>query len=146
MPEGLAFLDVGAFFVQCRSEPQMLVLVMRTSTSVGSSMRASGTCSTATSRGPRYTSAFMATSFEWWIVVDSEVVRVPFEAPTNHRTCHGANCFGRSTPFPSTGHARRRAVTDRAPAHRPRTSHPRLPHQTVTGVSIMSGSQTADTV
>ena len=36
----------------CRSEPQMLVLVIRTSTSVGLSIRASGTSFTATSRGP----------------------------------------------------------------------------------------------
>src|SRR6201996_4498935 len=43
----------------CRSEPQMLVLVIRTSASVGFSMRASGTSSTLTLRGPWYTTAFM---------------------------------------------------------------------------------------
>src|ERR1700733_11291816 len=43
----------------CRSEPQMLVLVIRTSASVGFSMRASGTSSTLTWRGPWYTTAFM---------------------------------------------------------------------------------------
>jgi hypothetical protein len=37
----------------------MLVLVIRTSASVGFSMRASGTSSTLTLRGPWYTTAFM---------------------------------------------------------------------------------------
>src|SRR3954447_4533346 len=44
----------------CRSEPQMLVVVMRTRMSFGSSIRASGTSVTATSPGPWYTTAFMA--------------------------------------------------------------------------------------
>ena len=47
----------------CRSDPQMLVLVMRTSASVGRSIFASGTSLTRTSRGPWYTTAFMDTSF-----------------------------------------------------------------------------------
>ncbi len=37
----------------CRSEPQMLVVVMRTMASSGVSMRGSGTSSTATENGPR---------------------------------------------------------------------------------------------
>ena len=43
----------------CRSEPQMLVLVILTSTSVGRSIFASGTSFTLTSRGPLYTTAFI---------------------------------------------------------------------------------------
>ena len=36
----------------CRSDPQMLAVVIRTTASVGSSTRASGTSVTATSKGP----------------------------------------------------------------------------------------------
>src|SRR4051794_38069729 len=43
----------------CRSEPQMFADVIRTSTSVGRSIRASGTSLTLTFRGPSYTTAFM---------------------------------------------------------------------------------------
>src|ERR1700749_3555222 len=47
----------------CRSEPQMLVAVIRTSASVGFSILASGTSSTLTLRGPWYTTAFTRISF-----------------------------------------------------------------------------------
>src|ERR1700733_8844994 len=43
----------------CRSDPQILVVVIFTSTSVGCSILASGTSLTTTSRGPSYTSAFI---------------------------------------------------------------------------------------
>src|SRR4051812_44161625 len=43
----------------CRSEPQMFADVIRTRTSVGFSIRASGTSLTLTCRGPSYTTAFM---------------------------------------------------------------------------------------
>src|SRR3954449_13019103 len=43
----------------CRSEPQMFADVIRTRTSVGRSIRASGTSLTLTCRGPSYTTAFM---------------------------------------------------------------------------------------
>src|SRR4029453_10497297 len=42
----------------CRSEPQMFVVVIRTRTSVGRSIRASGPSLTLTWRGPSYTTAF----------------------------------------------------------------------------------------
>src|ERR1017187_5159058 len=50
--EDSAFLHIGPPFDMCRSEPQMLVLVIFTSTSVGRSIFASGTFFTCTSRGP----------------------------------------------------------------------------------------------
>src|ERR1700760_884334 len=48
----------------CRSEPQMLVAVIRTSASVGLSIVASGTSSTLTLRGPWYTTAFIDVSLK----------------------------------------------------------------------------------
>jgi hypothetical protein len=42
----------------CRSGPQILVAVILTSASAGFSIRASGTSSTLTWRGPWYTTAF----------------------------------------------------------------------------------------
>src|SRR5690606_41960717 len=45
----------------CRSEPQIALDVIFTMASVGASSRGSSTCSTATSRGPLYTTAFTAT-------------------------------------------------------------------------------------
>src|SRR5690606_10461223 len=45
----------------CRSEPQIALDVIFTIASVGASSRGSSTCSTATSRGPLYTTAFTAT-------------------------------------------------------------------------------------
>src|ERR1700761_7126985 len=47
----------------CRSEPQILVAVIRTSASVGFSILASGTSSTLTLRAPWYTTAFTRISF-----------------------------------------------------------------------------------
>src|SRR4051794_32107354 len=54
----------------CRSDPQMFVVVMRTSTSVGRSMRASGTSFTLTWRGPSYTTAFTLSS--WFLDLSLE--------------------------------------------------------------------------
>src|ERR1700733_3206101 len=44
----------------CRSDPQMLVVVIRTIASPGASILGCGTSSTATLNGPLYTTAFMA--------------------------------------------------------------------------------------
>src|SRR5260370_30473127 len=57
-PNILPFSKLVRPSYMCRSEPQILVLVIFTSTSVGRSIFASGTSLTLTSRGPLYTTAF----------------------------------------------------------------------------------------
>jgi hypothetical protein len=52
MPEHPPRVDVGALLVICRSEPQMFVVEIRTSTSVGRSSDTSGTSFTDGSCGP----------------------------------------------------------------------------------------------
>src|SRR5699024_11468442 len=47
----------------CRSEPQIALVVIRTTTSVGDSTRGSGTSWTSTSNGRWYTTAFIVAPF-----------------------------------------------------------------------------------
>ena len=48
----------------CRSDPQMFAVVIRTTASPGASIRASGTSSTATVKGPLYTTASTPSSWK----------------------------------------------------------------------------------
>ena len=66
----------------CRSDPQILVVVIRTSASFASSIRGCGTSSTATSNGPLYTTAFMAPPGRWVLTHDSgHAGRTRFRSP-----------------------------------------------------------------
>src|SRR5579859_3471677 len=67
----------------CRSDPQMFVVVIFTSTSVGRSIFGSGTSLTLTWRGPSYTTAFMI--ILQCILLNSK------EADSQHPRC--ANCL-----------------------------------------------------
>src|SRR4051795_6190924 len=61
---------------RCRSEPQMLVVVIRTIASVGSEIVGSGTSSTRTSRCPCHTTAFIRSSPLSSTTVSSDVPSV----------------------------------------------------------------------
>src|ERR1700712_4529699 len=92
-----------------RSEPQMFVEVIRTRTSVGRSIRASGTFLTLTCRGPSYTTAFM---------LDSLVVDGPVRFRTRSRLHPASRTWGigrHAHTGPSAPHRRH--------AHRWRNSH-----------------------
>src|SRR6478752_6880553 len=60
------FMNAPRVSYRCRSDPQMLVEVIRTMASVGFSILGSGTSSTETFRLPCHVTAFIVVISRWW--------------------------------------------------------------------------------
>src|ERR1700754_2863881 len=74
----------------CRSEPQILVVVILTMMSQGCSIFASGTSFTVTVRGPSYTAAFMVTPLD----VAAGGKGKGQKEPDSRKSCEGVRASG----------------------------------------------------